>query len=297
MLGFDPHNPTAALLWMQTLLIWSVAAYIPSNDPAGHQELEAARELQTFTPWKWQVWARGFAAGAVVALLPGSDTGSPIARAALAVLVFVSTVLLSRVRAQLAERRSGRQRPTRGMPALRVQRGVWLAEWELGLNLLVVLVSWLLIARSGLAVQEWVRVPLGTDRLAAITGCLGLTLFATRGGGFVVRGVLNKVGALPVVAPRPLDEQQIDLVEFSRGRIIGVLERLIVLVLMAVQAYQAIAFLMAAKGLIRSKDLETRDFAEYFLIGTLASMALALLAGVAAQHLLSAAVNLTATSP
>ncbi|HEX6909207.1 MAG TPA: hypothetical protein VF142_02380 [Longimicrobium sp.] len=76
--------------------------------------------------------------------------------------------------------------------------------------------------------------------------------------------------------------------EFSRGRIIGILERFIVLLLMAVQAYQAIAFLMAAKGLIRSKDLESRDFAEYFLIGTLASTGLALLGGIAIQLLLNA---------
>lgn len=77
-----------------------------------------------------------------------------------------------------------------------------------------------------------------------------------------------------------------DLAEFNRGRIIGVLERFIVLLLMAVQAYQAIAFLMAAKGLIRSKDLESREFAEYFLIGTLASMGLALLCGIVVQLLL-----------
>ena len=37
-------------------------------------------------------------------------------------------------------------------------------------------------------------------------------------------------------------------------------------------------FIIAAKGPIRSKDLESRDFAEYFLVGTLASTAVALVA-------------------
>jgi hypothetical protein len=287
MLGFDPQDASAALLWAQVLLAWSVASYLPGTDPAGHQELEAAREQRTLARWKRQVWVRGIAAGALVALLPGSAGASPLVRAALASSISAGTILLPRVRARLAERRNGPRNPVRGMPALRVQRGVWLAEWEIGFNVLMAAASWVLIAKGGLSIRPWIHLPLETGRLASVTVCMALALVTTRGGAFVVRGVLNKVGALPVAKPRQ-DEEHIDLLEFSRGRIIGVLERLIVLVLMAVQAYQAIAFLMAAKGLIRSKDLESRDFAEYFLIGTLASMALALLAGVAAQLVLHA---------
>lgn len=286
MLGFDPQHTSSALLWMQVLLAWSIVSYLPSNDPAGHQELEAAREHRALTRWKRQVWARGGVAGAVVALLPGASGSAPAARATLALLLSAATVMLPLVRGRLAERRSGRRHPVRGMPTLRVQRGVWLAEWEFAVNGLVGAVSWLLIARGGLVPEHWVRLPLATAELASITGFVAFALFVTRGGSFVVRGVLNKVGALPSARPNQ-EEERIDLVEFNRGRLIGVLERLIVLVLMAVQAYQAIAFLMAAKGLIRSKDLESRDFAEYFLIGTLASMALALLGGIAVQLLLA----------
>jgi hypothetical protein len=286
MLGFDPQQASAALLWTQVLLTWSVACYLPSNDPAGHQELEAAREQRILSRWKRQVWARGVAAGAVAALLPGSDGSSPFARFALAILLLTATVALPLVRVRLAERRSGRRHLARGMPALRVQRGVWLAEWELAMTVLAGGASWLLIARGGLTVGPWIVLPVATAELTAVFGCLALSLVATRGGAFVVRGVLNKVGALPAARPSR-DEERIDLVEFNRGRIIGVLERLIVLVLMAVKGYQAIAFLMAAKGLIRSKDLESRDFAEYFLIGTLASMAFALLAGLVVQLLIA----------
>ena len=144
--------------------------------------------------------------------------------------------------------------------------------------------SWLLISSTALGIEPWIQLPFRTSQLALAASCAAIMLMVTRGGAFIVRGVLNKVGALPLTAQKP--EDQIDLVEFNRGRIIGLLERFIVLLLMAVQAYQAIAFLMAAKGLIRSKDLETRDFAEYFLIGTLASMALALLGGIAVQWFL-----------
>jgi hypothetical protein len=284
MLGFDSQDMSAALLWMQVLLVWTAANYLPSNDPAGHQELELLREQRLLVPWKHQVWARAVTAGAVVALLPGSARAPLIPRGALAILVLTGSVLLPLIRVRLAEHRNRRNHHLYGIPALRVQRGTWLAEWELGVNTLVAGASWLLIAHGGISIRPWIQLPLGTGRLASVAGCAALALAVTRGGAFAVRGVLNKVGALPV--PDRRQEDRIDLVEFNRGRIIGVLERLIVLVLMAVQAYQAIAFLMAAKGLIRSKDLESRDFAEYFLIGTLASMALALVGGVAAQLLL-----------
>lgn len=283
MLGFDPENASAALLWTQVLLVWAAASYLPSNDPAGHQELEVVREQKLLAPWKRQVWGRALAAGVTAALLPGSSrVVAP--RILIGAVVLAGTVLLPRVRTQLAEKRSKLRLTFPGARALRVQRGVWLSEWELLMNAAIAGTSWLLIANSEVAIKPWVRLPIGTEELASITGCIAVVLIVTRGGAFVVRGVLNKVGALPMAVPRL--EDQIDLIEISRGRIIGLLERFIVLLLMAVQAYQAIAFLMAAKGLIRSKDLESRDFAEYFLIGTLASMALALLGGIAVQWLL-----------
>jgi hypothetical protein len=45
---------------------------------------------------------------------------------------------------------------------------------------------------------------------------------------------------------------------------------------------------MAAKSLIRSKDLENREWAEYFLLGTLASVVVALGAGLAIRAILKA---------
>ena len=144
----------------------------------------------------------------------------------------------------------------------------------------------MIIEHGNLSIEVRLHLPVSTGDLTFLTGFAAIALFVTRGGAFIVRGVLNKVGALPLTQRKP--DEEMDLLEFNRGRIIGVLERFIVLLLMAVQAYPTIAFLMAAKGLIRSKDLESRDFAEYFLIGTLASMCLALLAGVAAQLLMPA---------
>jgi len=49
----------------------------------------------------------------------------------------------------------------------------------------------------------------------------------------------------------------------------------------AAGSYAALAFLVAAKGVVRADEIEkSRDFTEYFLIGSLASVLVALCAGM-----------------
>jgi hypothetical protein len=50
--------------------------------------------------------------------------------------------------------------------------------------------------------------------------------------------------------------------------------------------FGALGLVVAAKSLARFKALEDREFAEYFLIGTLASLLLALGGGLALHQLL-----------
>lgn len=64
---------------------------------------------------------------------------------------------------------------------------------------------------------------------------------------------------------------------FGRGEAIGVLERWIVMIMIARGDYAAMAFVVAAKALARHKRLDDQDFAEYFLVGTLASLFAAIL--------------------
>ena len=61
---------------------------------------------------------------------------------------------------------------------------------------------------------------------------------------------------------------------------IGVMERLILITLVVVDAVSAIGFVLAAKSLARYQELNKRDFAEYYLVGTLASFSLSLFAGL-----------------
>jgi hypothetical protein len=64
---------------------------------------------------------------------------------------------------------------------------------------------------------------------------------------------------------------------YGLGEAIGVLERWITLVVIAHGEYGAMGFILAAKALARHKRFETdADFAEYFLVGTLASVLVAI---------------------
>jgi hypothetical protein len=60
--------------------------------------------------------------------------------------------------------------------------------------------------------------------------------------------------------------------EYNRGRIIGLLERITLFVLISLNQFASIGFVLAAKALARFQSLDDRDFAEYFLIGTFASL-------------------------
>lgn len=64
---------------------------------------------------------------------------------------------------------------------------------------------------------------------------------------------------------------------FGRGEAIGVLERWIVMIMIVRGEYAAMAFIVAAKALARHKLLDDPEFAEYFLVGTLASLFAAIL--------------------
>jgi hypothetical protein len=76
------------------------------------------------------------------------------------------------------------------------------------------------------------------------------------------------------------DAGAVDRKEYNAGRVIGILERwLMFLVVVATNDLSALAFIIAAKGLARMKQLEDRQFAEYMLVGTLLSAVSAVVIG------------------
>lgn len=110
-------------------------------------------------------------------------------------------------------------------------------------------------------------------------------LYVLGRGIVLVRAVLE----LPTLHMRREEDRQTSAIEVTRGRAIGVLERAIALTLVLLNQYGALGLIVAAKSIARFKAMEDREFAEYFLIGTLASLLLALAAGVGVRLALAAA--------
>jgi hypothetical protein len=81
--------------------------------------------------------------------------------------------------------------------------------------------------------------------------------------------------------------RQIDKREYNAGRIIGILERVLIYYFVLNAQYAAIGLILAAKSFTRFRELEKREFAEYVLIGTLVSTLLAMLAAGLTQFLIS----------
>jgi uncharacterized membrane protein len=111
----------------------------------------------------------------------------------------------------------------------------------------------------------------------------GMLLVANE-ANLVIRAVFDWLDLKPRV--KSADDGAIDVGEFNRGRVIGILERVLLYGFILQAQYGAIGFILAAKAFTRFKALENRSFAEYVLIGTLLSACLALATGVLLHGLL-----------
>jgi hypothetical protein len=63
---------------------------------------------------------------------------------------------------------------------------------------------------------------------------------------------------------------------------------LLIVTFILVGAESAIGLVVAAKTIARFRQLDDRDFAEYYLLGTLASVSVAIVTGLVARAALSA---------
>ena len=262
------------LLWSQLLVVWSAAAYGITADPL---KGETTRFL--WIRWTLLLVSRVILAVAFAYALSRSVIVSG--------LMLVTTLLQPLLRYRLPMR--------------------WLAEFE-GTWMLVFMMSSLEMIRAFHLSTQWVS-SISPAHQAALCILTSTLLLVVRGGTYVVRGVLRKSGTLitkeripsprkqppapsqaegasPVtieiaaVAEEPVS-MTVDVEEYNRGRLIGNLERIVLTIVVAAGSYAALAFLVAAKGVVRADEFEkSRDFTEYFLIGSLASVLVALCAGM-----------------
>ena len=93
---------------------------------------------------------------------------------------------------------------------------------------------------------------------------------AVYGGAFLVKRTL-----------KPFDEAADQLGGMEKaGRLIGIFERAIIVVLVFEGGYNALGLIIAAKSIARFNRLKEREAAEYYLVGTLASVGFAILIGL-----------------
>lgn len=131
-------------------------------------------------------------------------------------------------------------------------------------HLLILLGAALLLSR--LPLRPWFpELARGSGFFSVAAWFLAAYAFNVNGSSSLVRAVLRRF-----TPPEAADGEQP-----GAGRVIGVLERLITLTLVLLDQWGALGFVLAAKSIARFKDLDQRLSAEYYLIGTLMSLTLA----------------------
>ncbi len=151
----------------------------------------------------------------------------------------------------------------------------------------MLLIALLLIPAFGLGAealsQGWLgysaTLPSTTAELPALA--VGLGLFLTISSNALVRAALDR-DAPPNSIASAQSPQILAPPQLKGGRWIGPLERLALTSLLATGAFPVAAGVIAAKGIVRfpeiQADSESGNKAEYFLVGSLVSWTLALIA-------------------
>ncbi len=75
------------------------------------------------------------------------------------------------------------------------------------------------------------------------------------------------------------EKENKNLIE-GAGTYIGIFERILVFTFVLTNQYAAISIIFAAKSIARFRELDDRDIAEYYLLGTFASITLAVIVGI-----------------
>lgn len=255
-----PTSPEGLRSWGEILLAWVLATYFVAGNTPVIEQVGAHPARGPAPGWQRHAWVRG--AVLFLALLVLVTPRAP-RHWTLMIALPILTTLLPFARVALARRD-------------------WCfgAELELATNALVAGLGATLLGDTGDVGRLLSTLPLAPGRLAAICLAAASLGFLARGGTHIVRGILAKSDAGPLERSAASPVTPVDVAEYSRGRVIGGIERLIMATMVAAGAFGALTFLIGAKGLIRSKRLEDPAFGEYFLIGTLASAALAIAVGL-----------------
>lgn len=130
----------------------------------------------------------------------------------------------------------------------------------------------------GLGLEAWPGLSESLlHQLAAVAVVVAVFGANVNGGSAVVSYVLRWI--------RPKSDDE-DPPEPAAGRIIGILERLMILTLAWQGEWGAVGMVIAAKSVARFKELDDKSFAEAYIVGTLTSVLFAMAGGLVLRAVL-----------
>ena len=151
------------------------------------------------------------------------------------------------------------------------------------LHVAVLFAAWAILTPDIVA-PRWIpadSIPLATGAVVLVAAYV----FNWNGGSALVRGVLVLVQLDNAGTPDRGPETR-SIQPPGTGHLIGALERLLTLTLVLLGEWSALGFILAAKSIARFKELEDREFSEYYLLGTLTSVIVATATGLLVRMLL-----------
>ena len=130
----------------------------------------------------------------------------------------------------------------------------------------------------------WMRIRTVQETILLV---LVVYVFVIFGGGYFIRVLIG-----PLWREDPGQETKQHAEVINAGLYIGWLERFLVLTALFLQSPATVGFILAAKSIARYPELKSVRFAEYFLIGTLLSMSIAIGGAIVLLHILYGTVTL-----
>ena len=154
-----------------------------------------------------------------------------------------------------------------GWKSYRPQTVTWFLADQL-LHITVILLCWAFVFLEWTDVkQSWQKINVQEPVWKLVTGFVFLTVPAGILIGQFTKQWRDKIPDAENLA--------------NAGKWIGIIERIIILVFVLQNQYSAIGLLIAAKGIIRFNDKDRQEIkTEYLVIGTLVSIALAIITGL-----------------
>ncbi len=141
-------------------------------------------------------------------------------------------------------------------------------------TLTVILAAWLLspavpLSALGPSLQNFRAIP---NRFLAVPV---IYVGVTFGGGYLIRFLVRSLAASVDSSLEGTTSEQLQ----NAGLYIGWLERFMVITALLLQSPATVGMILTAKSIARYPELKSQRFAEYYLIGTLLSISMALLGG------------------